>query len=315
MNLHELSPAPGSTQRPTARAAATAPATARPPAAARRASGPVPAAASASALRAARCLWPAACPSAASTTSLPSPWRRSTSPPEQVRGRRHRQRLRPAGEGYPLQVRVRRQGPGQRRADQEADRPCLRFLRLRQGEDRSGRRKVRGGLSDQDRPERLEDPGAAQEDPLHDLRPADLPAGLRHSGALYRQEPAEAYLNAMSGTIFGLINAMSGDAFSMATVFALAVQPYINSSIIIQLLTVAIPALERLPEGGRRGGPEEDRGHHPLHHRGHRPAPGLRLLHPDQRQRPADPRPARLLGGHRHHPVLHRRFRLRHVAG
>ena len=62
------------------------------------------------------------------------------------------------------------------------------------------------------------------------------------------------YLNNMSGTIFGLMNAMSGGAFATATVFALGVQPYINSSIIIQLLTVAIPALERLQkEGGEEG--------------------------------------------------------------
>ena len=58
------------------------------------------------------------------------------------------------------------------------------------------------------------------------------------------------YLNNMSGTIFGLMNAMSGGAFATATVFALGVQPYINSSIIIQLLTVAIPALERLQKEG-----------------------------------------------------------------
>ena len=62
------------------------------------------------------------------------------------------------------------------------------------------------------------------------------------------------YLDSMSGTIFGLINAMSGNAFAMATVFALSIQPYINSSIIIQLLTVAIPALERMAkEGGEEG--------------------------------------------------------------
>ena len=62
------------------------------------------------------------------------------------------------------------------------------------------------------------------------------------------------YLDTMSGTIFGLMNAMSGGSFSTATVFALGVQPYINSSIIIQLLTVAIPALERLQkEGGEEG--------------------------------------------------------------
>jgi preprotein translocase subunit SecY len=47
---------------------------------------------------------------------------------------------------------------------------------------------------------------------------------------------------------------MNGTAFSMAAVFALGVQPYINSSIIIELLTVAIPALERLAkEGGEEG--------------------------------------------------------------
>ena len=52
----------------------------------------------------------------------------------------------------------------------------------------------------------------------------------------------------------GLMNAMSGSAFSMATLFALSIQPYINSSIIIQLLTVAIPALERMAkEGGEEG--------------------------------------------------------------
>ena len=62
-----------------------------------------------------------------------------------------------------------------------------------------------------------------------------------------------ATLNNMGG-IFTLLGAMNGTAFSMAAVFALGVQPYINSSIIIQLLTVAIPALERLQkEGGKEG--------------------------------------------------------------
>jgi preprotein translocase subunit SecY len=47
---------------------------------------------------------------------------------------------------------------------------------------------------------------------------------------------------------------MSGGAFSRATIFALSIQPYINASIIIQLLTIAIPALERLQkEGGEEG--------------------------------------------------------------
>ncbi len=61
-------------------------------------------------------------------------------------------------------------------------------------------------------------------------------------------------LDAMGTTYFGLLNVMSGGAFAMATVFALSIQPYINSSIIIQLLTIAIPALERLArEGGEEG--------------------------------------------------------------
>ena len=64
----------------------------------------------------------------------------------------------------------------------------------------------------------------------------------------------KAQLDMMGATILGLYNVMSGGAFANATVFALSIQPYINSSIIIQLLTVAIPALERLArDGGEEG--------------------------------------------------------------
>ena len=64
----------------------------------------------------------------------------------------------------------------------------------------------------------------------------------------------EQYLDSMGTTILGLYNVMSGGAFAQATVFAMGIQPYINSSIIIQLLTVAIPALERMQkEGGEEG--------------------------------------------------------------
>ena len=57
---------------------------------------------------------------------------------------------------------------------------------------------------------------------------------------------AEFFEGTLSNTILGLYNAMSGSAFSQASVLALGIQPYINSSIIIQLLTIAIPALERM---------------------------------------------------------------------
>ena len=60
-------------------------------------------------------------------------------------------------------------------------------------------------------------------------------------------ETLGAYFDSvLSNTILGLYNAMSGSAFSMGTVFALSIQPYINASIIVQLLTIAIPALERM---------------------------------------------------------------------
>ena len=58
-------------------------------------------------------------------------------------------------------------------------------------------------------------------------------------------ELAHYYNETLSQTILGLYNAMSGSAFSQASVLALGIQPYINASIIIQLLTIAIPALER----------------------------------------------------------------------
>ena len=58
----------------------------------------------------------------------------------------------------------------------------------------------------------------------------------------------------MQNSILGLFNMMSGSAFSKATLFALSIQPYINASIIVQLLTIAIPSLERLSkEGGEEG--------------------------------------------------------------
>ena len=65
---------------------------------------------------------------------------------------------------------------------------------------------------------------------------------------------AETFNAVLSNTILGLYNAMSGSAFSQASVLALGIQPYINASIIIQLLTVAIPALERMAkEEGEEG--------------------------------------------------------------
>ena len=53
--------------------------------------------------------------------------------------------------------------------------------------------------------------------------------------------------------ISSIMNAITGNALSQGTLFALGISPYINSSIIMQLLTVAIPALERLSKQGEEG--------------------------------------------------------------
>ncbi len=66
-------------------------------------------------------------------------------------------------------------------------------------------------------------------------------------------EALEAYFNSQ-GSLLGYLNMLSGNALTEGTIFALTIQPYINASIIIQLLTIAIPALERLSkEGGEEG--------------------------------------------------------------
>ena len=63
-----------------------------------------------------------------------------------------------------------------------------------------------------------------------------------------------SYFDTLQNTIFGMLNVMSGGAFSNATIFALSIQPYINASIIIQLLGIAFPKLGNLSkEGGEEG--------------------------------------------------------------
>jgi len=60
-------------------------------------------------------------------------------------------------------------------------------------------------------------------------------------------------IDMFSEGIFQYLNLLSGNAFSQATLFALGVSPYITSSIVMQLLTIAIPALEKLAKDGQDG--------------------------------------------------------------
>ena len=55
------------------------------------------------------------------------------------------------------------------------------------------------------------------------------------------------------GSIFQFVSLLSGDAFSKATLFALSVTPYITASIVMQLLTIALPPLEKLSKQGEEG--------------------------------------------------------------
>ncbi|PWL96975.1 MAG: preprotein translocase subunit SecY [Clostridiales bacterium] len=63
----------------------------------------------------------------------------------------------------------------------------------------------------------------------------------------------QAAANLYSEGILSYLNILSGYAFSRATLLALSVTPYINASIIMQLLTIAIPALERMSKDGEAG--------------------------------------------------------------
>ena len=67
------------------------------------------------------------------------------------------------------------------------------------------------------------------------------------------KEAMEAFLGGGGADLFSLFNVFTGGAFANATVMALGVSPYINASIIMQLLAVAIPALERLSKEGLEG--------------------------------------------------------------
>ncbi len=77
----------------------------------------------------------------------------------------------------------------------------------------------------------------------------NIPVPFINSGTL-----AEMFNDQLAGTAFDIMNMMSGSALAQGTLLALGIQPYINASIIIQLLCVAIPALERMAkEEGEEG--------------------------------------------------------------
>ena len=70
----------------------------------------------------------------------------------------------------------------------------------------------------------------------------------------------ESTMDSYSNSVTGMINMISGGAFSRLSIFAMSITPYITASIVIQLLGMIIPALERLTkEGGEEGRKKIDR--------------------------------------------------------
>src|SRR5258705_8289740 len=63
----------------------------------------------------------------------------------------------------------------------------------------------------------------------------------------------EEFFQGQQGTLFGFLDLFSGGMFRRLTIFALGIMPYITSSIILQLLTVVVPTLEKLQKEGELG--------------------------------------------------------------
>ena len=63
----------------------------------------------------------------------------------------------------------------------------------------------------------------------------------------------EEFFRQNSGTLFGFLDLFSGGTFRRLTIFALGIMPYITSSIILQLMTIVVPTLEKLQKEGELG--------------------------------------------------------------
>ncbi|MBQ4424679.1 MAG: preprotein translocase subunit SecY [Lachnospiraceae bacterium] len=66
-------------------------------------------------------------------------------------------------------------------------------------------------------------------------------------------EYIKSWINSMNGSTFNFFNVITGSSFTTMSVFALNISPYITSSIIVQLLTIAIPSLEEMSKDGEEG--------------------------------------------------------------
>ena len=116
------------------------------------------------------------------------------------------------------------------------------------------RRSRSSGMIAHDR-QRLQRPGDPQEDRLHGRDPGALPARLAHPGARASTSTRSTNIqkNFTGTNILGFLNLFSGGGLQHFAIFSLGIMPYITASIILQLLTVAVPSLEKLQKEGEVG--------------------------------------------------------------
>ena len=182
-------------------------------------------------------------------------------------------------------------------AGEEADGQSGRFLRIGQGEDRGGGREGRGDLTCF---RFCETHGRSRICVKRFCTPCLSSSIFRIGSAItvpfidVDAAGADDAVTSSNTASMSYLTLLSGGGFSNASIFALSITPYINASIIIQLLTVAIPPLERMAKDGEAG-PEKAGPDYPVHHRGAGPDAGYRLLlHGDATSTaPWPPRPKR----------------------
>jgi Preprotein translocase subunit SecY len=123
---------------------------------------------------------------------------------------------------------------------------------------RSRRQAARRSNSSERQPEEpLHRHRAAQPHPVHAGHAGGLPHRAPHHGAGVNLGALDELARQMQNNMFGLYDMFSGGNLSRVTIFALGIMPYISASIILQLLTVVWPYLEKLSKEGELGPPQD----------------------------------------------------------
>ena len=158
---------------------------------------------------------------------------------------------------------------GRGRAHQEAHRPRPRLQRHGEGEDRGGRRHAARARRARSRCDRAPVEYDARQTLANSFAVPEIRKKLAFTAAMlalyrlgaYIPAPGDRHRRAQgpssrtspATTILGFLNLFCGGSLSRLSLFALGIMPYITASIILQLLTVVVPSLERLQKEGEVG--------------------------------------------------------------